>query len=191
MYAILFMIAGAVIRRADGLDKIPKIVQTVLFSLMVLLALGMNTPDSPLYPPVIFVLMHIGLSIGWGKYFSSITGVYPVQEKEIPGIDHILDYFYTRTELKPLTKGKIFGTIGMGLRWTVCFLPFFSFIAIITDVPQIAALSLLLLLVGPMYYIGGEIAKRRNQPIDEGLTYAEYMSGALLGLLIYLTGIGV
>jgi hypothetical protein len=112
-------------------------------------------------------------ALGPGKYFMAIHGNDMRHEKEHPVADTMLAMIEGK---RGRMNNRLYGVIGMSLRWTVDALPLALWYH--------TAWPLLLLLSGPSYWAGGRIASRMGK--DYSVLIGEILTGIIYGLIISL-----
>ncbi|KKL97501.1 hypothetical protein LCGC14_1833820 [marine sediment metagenome] len=169
----LFMgLVCSVFRFADGADKITRGVVFGMIGTVYMVA----TPqihEQWVSFAVATALISAGLSWGWGKWFSAITGKYYTHEREFVPIGWLLDPWGERYPY-------LAGVIGMSLRWLVFFTPLYVYLNWAIDKP-IYHLGILVF-IGPLYWIAGKIWGNTYKAFTMAEIYTGFLYGFSLGI---------
>ena len=112
--------------------------------------------DSVLYGLAAFVGLYLGLVVGWGKGFATITGRYFIDERDFLPADLIGDYVF-----KKYGNTKLAGVAFMTVR-SILFLPLFIVLAALTgDYYGYLFSSLFALSMGVVYYGAGRVIEEK------------------------------
>lgn len=159
MTIIMTSLLFGMFRAAHGSGTMKRSVAILLMAFFTILYAGLGVLDSLILIGGLF----LGLSIGWGKYFSAMKTHWTYHDKpsELP----IVEFFTDR-----ISNDRVAGITAMSLRWFILFFPMF------------------LLLGAPMYSIGllsiGFLYALHD--IHDNWEITEFITGSTLGLMVIL-----
>jgi hypothetical protein len=177
--AILFSACFGVLNRARGSKlfeqtdstTIGRLASAIVMGYLAMLASGLTGQRAYWLLAWTSISIYLGMLPGWGKYVGAAIGAnYDHEEKEMGLVDWIM-------ERLPLEHGRIWGAVAMSVRM-ILLVPCVIGVAFITGGNPLW--GLLAPLMGWCYWITGYL-------FSEGAWgKGEVLSGALLGLLIFL-----
>jgi len=166
LHGLFLGLIGGIFRWKHGGGEISRSIAILMISVGLVVVTPALHEQENLWV-IIIGLVYLGLAPGWGKYFGAITGEYPTHEKELFFIDWMIDPWGAKYPY-------LAGTVGMTLRWLICFAPLFFLLDWAINKP-VYSLGILVL-VGPLYWICGRIWGKDQREF----TQAEMSTGALL-----------
>jgi len=122
-------------------------------------------------------LLILGMSFGWGKYFSVLPFVhFPRERSDFPPADLISNLIFDKTQ-----NSQLAGFVGMGVRWSIGLLPLFLFI----NWKWALGGAVAIFIVG-LLYRGSYIKYDPLGDVDfeQRWRLAEFLTGTYLGIII-------
>ena len=171
--SIILAIIFAIARAAHGGGYVSRLLSILIMGVGFMLV---HISTYGLYNAVIagliaYVGIYIGLVVGWGKGFASITGRYFDKERDFMPADYVGHKVYVRTG-----DAKLAGVAFMTVR-SILFLPLFIALAAFTgDYYGYLLSSLFVLSMGAVYYLAGRLVSE-----SKSVRLAEVVYFAIIG----------